>query len=258
MNEQDLYKLTLEYLETQLNTQGNSLTEPQFDIMRVVNGVDSIVGRIQNKQGGGYTLTNKQQDIIHEIVWDLIIQRILTFSDQGMPWLRVTDYGKEVVKNRGITPHDHNGYIANIKAKAPAISELAVDYLYEGLLCFRAGAQRAASVMIGVVSEEVFSDMARALEAKTEKVILPKTYKPFKQVRRDFEKYFNPIKIGLPKSIQDNIDNTLTGIYEVIKRARDDSGHPTGTQITRDEVNANLSVLPLYIERVYKVIDALK
>lgn len=252
MNQQDLYKFTLEYLKTQLG-----LRDPQFDIMRVVHGVDDIARRASGQVSqGGYFLNNGQHDMVNEIVWDLIVQRIITISDtQGYAWLRITEYGKRIIESNEITPYDRDGYIASIKHKAPKISTLALDYIQEAMTCFRSGAQRAASVMLGVASEEIFSDMIRSFEKKYSKNILPSDYKPFKQVKDLFGKSFEPLKKDLPQDLKNNIDNTIGGIYELIKKMRDDSGHPTDAEISRDEVYANFLVLPLYAERIYKVVN---
>jgi len=62
----------------------------------------------------------------------------------------------------------------------------------------------------------------------------------------------------LPGDLRDDLDVHLTGIFSMIRRMRNDAGHPTGTTITRAEAYANLTVFPVYIEHAYGLIGWLR
>ena len=254
ITQQELYKLVLKYFKQQMTNP-----RAQIQMLGVIHGVDEeakFLATGQRQGGGGYHLDQARHEEVAGIVWDLVVQRVLTFTQQGYPWLRVTEYGKKVIEQEGPVPYDQNGYLDNLKTRAPSISELAIEYIQEAILCFRGGAYRATAVMLGVSSEGIFLDLIRAFESKYKKKIIPEKYKPFQQIKDEFNKLFDPKKADLPQGVKNNIEQTLNGIHDLIKKGRDDSGHPTGIEITRDEALASFSVLPLYIERVYQIIDS--
>jgi hypothetical protein len=251
ITQQELYKLVLKYLDQQIQAPR---AQPQM--RGVIDAVDREARFLAtgNRDGGGYYLSQEQHEEIAGIIWDLVVQRVVSFTQEGYPWIRVTEHGKKVIKNEGPVPYDASGYLANLKAKAPGLSTLAVEYVEEAILCFRGGAYRATAVMLGVASEDVFTKLIGAFEKKYSATIIPERYKPFQQVRDEFKRKFEPKKSDLESDLRNNIDQTLDGIYDLVKKGRDDSGHPTGIEMTRDEVLTSFSVLPLYVERVYKII----
>jgi len=251
ITQQELYKLTLLYFKRMM-----SVTNHQIQMLDVINGVDQeakflVTGSREN----GYYLSGEQHEEIAGIVWDLVVQRIVTFTLNGHPWLRITEYGKKVIEQEGPVPYDPAGYLDHIKTKAPGISELALEYIQEAIKCFRGGAYRATAVMLGVASEEGFLQLISTFGKKYGVAIIPDKFKPFQQLREDFKKKFEPHKNDLSPDLKNNIEQTLNGIYDLIKKGRDDSGHPTGIDITREEILASFSVLPLYLERIQKMIN---
>lgn len=252
ITQQELYKLVLQYFKKQM-----SVPRVQIQMMGVLHGVDQEAKFLATgtREGGGYHLNGEQHEEIAGIVWDLVVQGIVTFTSQGYPWLRVTEYGKKVAEAEGPVPYDPAGYLDHIKTKAVGISELALEYIQEAIKCFRGGAYRATAVMLGVASEEAFLQLISAFEKKYGVAIIPDKFKPFQQLREDFKKKFEPHKNELSSDIKNNIEQTLNGIYDLIKNGRDDSGHPTGIDITREEILASFSVLPLYLERIQKMVN---
>ena len=69
-------------------------------------------------------------------------------------------------EHEGPIPYDPAGFLDQVKAKAPKISKLSLEYVEEAILCFRGGAYRATAVMLGVASEEIFLNLIRAFEKK--------------------------------------------------------------------------------------------
>jgi hypothetical protein len=252
ITQQELYKLVLQYFKKMM-----SVTNPQIQMLGVIHGVDQEAKFLAtgSREGGGNQLSGQQHEEIAGIVWDLIVQGIVTFTSQGYPWLRITEYGKKVAEAEVPVPYDPAGYLDHIKTKAAGVSELALEYIQEAIKCFRGGAYRATAVMLGVASEEGFLQLISAFEKKYGVTIIPDKFKPFQQLREDFKKRFEPHKNDLLPDLKNNIEQTLNGIYDLIKKGRDDSGHPTDIEITREEVLVSFSVLPLYLERVQKIIN---
>lgn len=251
LTQQEIYRLVLRYLKQQISNPN-----AQIQMNGIILGVDQEAKYLATKQrdGVGYYLSEPQHEEVASIVWDLIVQRIITITQQGYPRLRATAYGKKVIEQEGPVPYDPEGYLSSLKTKAPGVNTLSLEYIQEAILCFRGGAYRATAVMLGVASEEIFLDLIRAFESKYSVSLIPQGYKPFSQISNDFRKRFDPKKRDLPHEVQNNIEQTLHGIFDLIKKGRDDSGHPTGIEITRDEVFASFSVLPIYVERVNRII----
>lgn len=252
ITQQELYKFVLQYFKKQM-----TVPSAHIQMLGVIQGVDQDVKFLTtgSRESGSYQLKEQQHEEIAGIVWDLVIQGIVTFTTQGYPWLRVTEYGKKVVESEGPVPYDPSNYLNHIKTKAFGISELALEYMQEAIKCFRGGAYRATAVMLGVASEEGFLQLIFSFEKKYEVKIIPDEFKPFQQLREDFKKKFELHKNDLSPDLKNNIEQTLNGIYDLIKKGRDDSGHPTGIDINREEIFASFSVLPLYLERVQKMIN---
>lgn len=49
----------------------------------------------------------------------------------------------------------------------------------------------------------------------------------------------------------------LDGIFALIRAARNDGGHPTINDVSRETVHANLLLFPSYCERAYGLIQHL-
>ena len=112
ITQQELYKMVLKYFRQQI-----SVPRAQIQMLGVIHGVDQEAKFLATGQrdGGGYHLSEAQREEIAGIVWDLVVQRIVTFTQQGYPWLRVTEYGKRVVEQEGPVPYDPAGYLDQIR-----------------------------------------------------------------------------------------------------------------------------------------------
>src|SRR5580700_8104320 len=66
-------------------------------------------------QYGTQVLTDHEKTLIMEVVWSLIIQGILipglNDSNQGGPFLRLTEYGRRCIQEDRMLPHDPDGFL---------------------------------------------------------------------------------------------------------------------------------------------------
>lgn len=80
--------------------------------------VTSIIRKVQAPRKE--MLSHKDKIHIRQIIWDLIVERILTVGmdelNDDWPWLRLTEYGEEAVKQSGLAYYDPDGYIRQLKA----------------------------------------------------------------------------------------------------------------------------------------------
>ena len=65
-------------------------------------------------------------------------------------------------------------------------------------------------------------------------------------------------KGDLDSSIRGNIETNLDGIGNFMRLQRNDSGHPTGTKKSRDEMFVNLRLFVPYCKQIYDLVDWLE
>ena len=61
--------------------------------------------------------------------------------------------------------------------------------------------------------------------------------------------------ITLPDEIKENLDTNLDGIMNTIRNFRNDSGHPSGNRISREQCYVNLNLFVPYCKKAYQLID---
>lgn len=107
---------------------------------------------------GRQFLVRGDQSILLEAIWGLIIQGLLVpgldDSNQGWPFLRLTEYGARCVAEDRILPHDPDDYLREFQTIIPSADTTIVEYLTESLQCYIHGLYRAGAVMLGGASEK--------------------------------------------------------------------------------------------------------
>ena len=89
------------------------------DLIRLVGDRKAIAQGINPNQrpylGGKQFLEAGDETLIVEVIWSMVVQGLLVpgFNDsnQSYPFLRLTEYGKNCVKEDRILPHDPDGYL---------------------------------------------------------------------------------------------------------------------------------------------------
>ena len=91
--------------------------------------------------GGLYSLGDQDGETEREIVWDLIVARVLTIgmndAKPNWPWLKVTAYGKKVINSETPVPHDPSGYLGRVREDIPKIDLVIFTYLEESIRTYR-------------------------------------------------------------------------------------------------------------------------
>lgn len=184
----------------------------------------------------------------------------------SFPYFSITSYGKRALESKEgeITPHDPENYIANLKERIKHVDDITLIYLQESLQCHFRGNYIASSVMLGVASEAtlnlIFNWMLNNVTDPNLKIELEnlrnrsEIKKKFRLIYRELERVKNQFNF----EIRDNMDSNLNGIFNLIRTQRNDSGHPTGKRISRDNMFINLRIFPAYCETVHKILSHLK
>jgi hypothetical protein len=218
--------------------------------------------RIPSFHGGRSFLAPGDETLLIEVIWSFITQGILVpgFNDsnQGYPFLRLTEYGKRCVQEEKILPHDPDGYLREFHAAVPNADSVVIEYLTEALQCYIHGLNRAAAVMLGAASEQMIllliescghsiSDVSASQRFESEYTKASSIFRKFEI----FEKRLQAVKAKLPKNIAENLDSQLRGVFDLIRSSRNDAGHPaSGAQPGRDAIYSHLRLFVPYCQRV--------
>jgi hypothetical protein len=253
-------------------------SKPDFgQVSQIHEGVEGIVGREAGQPRPGITLDGRRllghggRQLINEVIWDLIVERVLTVegdsANQNLQFLRLTEFGWEVVKEQRWSPHDPDGYLKQLAERAPKLAKLCEMYIIEALTCFRGGAYLATAVMLGAASEGNVLDLLNRYHAAMTKARMPERSgyqdkvqkaRSFYEKYQIFRRYFDPIRPKLPGRLVDDWEGQMDGVLHLIRNYRNEAGHPTGTRVERTGAFRTLALFGHYCERIEQVGDWLE
>ncbi len=223
-------------------------------------------GRVQpGNPAATYPLDAQDQETFREVFWDLFRQGIVTLGLQNenhaLPF-RVTKLGQQIAQGRGAYFfHDVSSYEAAVRRDVPAINEVTLLYLKEAMQAFQSGCILSATVMLGVAAEHTFMLLLEVLEGNakhrktfasvfTERMLLQKFNK--------FRRLLDPMVKQLPAGVREDLDTHFAGILSVIRTSRNESGHPTGKIIDREQTFVLLQLIIPYCRKQYQLMDYFK
>ncbi|MGN7760472.1 hypothetical protein [Paenibacillus sp. 22594] len=212
-----------------------------------------------------YALNPLDEDNVREIIWNLIVEGVLTIginpSNANWPWLKVTEYGKVMLQSSEPIPHDPSGYLARLTTEVPDINTVILTYITESLRTYNINCLLSATIALGCASEKA---LLLLIEAYTNYISTDETRKKFiqatqgKMIKRQFEEFnkrFETVKGTLPGDIEDGSAITLIGVFEMIRNNRNDAGHPTGKMVDKNIIYSGLQVFIPYCKKVYQLIS---
>jgi hypothetical protein len=253
-------------LDIILGREQTTYSPDQFGhlIVGVEEVLDRREGRSVGPNGRRNGLSQNDSNLVREVFWDLFLQRIITLgiddSNRAFPFFSLSHTGRRLAE--GQNPylfHDVDSYTRLIQSTVPNLNAVTLLYLQEAAQAFRSGCLLAATVLVGVASEHTFLLLLEALEANpaygphfhgavAKRTLLEKF--------RAFQAAFNGhVKKALPRTLSENIETELEGILSVIRRFRNDAGHPSGAIPSREQTYMLLQLFVPYCQRVYGVLD---
>lgn len=221
-------------------------------------------GRIQlGHFGATYPLDRQDSEIFLELFWDLFRQGIITLglddSNREFPFFRVTQLGRHIAESQSAYFfHDVSSYERVIRSEVPSVNEVTLLYLKEAMQAFRSGCILSSTVMLGVATEHTFILLLEVIENNTAHA---KTYLSVFQERtilQKLNKFRNILEQnlkGLPSEIKEDLDTHFAGILSVIRTFRNQSGHPTGKIMDREQTFVLLQLFIPYCKKLYQLMD---
>ncbi len=224
-------------------------------------------GRIQPGQvGATYALDRQDKETLLELFWDLFRQGAITLglndANREFPFFRLTKLGQQMAQGQAAYFfHDVSSYEAAIRREVIDINEVTLLYLKEAMQAFRSGCMLSATVMLGVAVEHTFMLLLEIIEASTahqktfasvftERTLLQKINK--------FRNLLEPMLKTLPSEIREDLDTNFAGILSVIRTFRNQSGHPTGKIIDREQTFVLLQLVIPYCKKQYQLMQYFK
>lgn len=217
-----------------------------------------------------HEIPNYISDTVRSVVWELIIQGIVipgtgiggSAGSPELPLFQVTEWGKRCLESGEFTPYDTGIYIERLKAKVIHVSPTVLRYLTESLKCFRAASYLGSAVMLGVAAETVLLSLKDAIHAaldtqtKKNRFAVATNGRPAKRVYEEIRRRLDPLMQQISGDLgKEDITAELAGIFDLIRKTRNEAGHPTGRQVEREEAFALLQLFPSYCDVSYAVIS---
>ncbi len=244
-----------------------------------------ILESMQSKAAYGHMLHNIRDHVIPkypiekrgEKLRDRIFEEVFSLLSDGLiqPYLHIsqgsvvpkwesfqlTTYGKYIIEKKAEHPYFEREYLKRLSSMVPEsmeLDEVVMFYAKESVQLFRQDFHTSSVVMLGVASEQVVELIGRAilntLSDKTKgdfrKVLEHRNVKD--KIDRVFELFQSTCD---DSAIKDFFDHTFRGFVTLLRKSRNDYGHPSGTSATRDEALEYLNTFPQYIRRMYQVIQ---
>jgi len=197
---------------------------------------------------------------IEEVTWGLVIEGVFA-PNHTLPLLRITEYGKQCFEAGETTPHDPDEYISRLRKQCPSIDAVTLLYVGEGLQTFRAGNHLATAVMIGVAAEKTLLRLVDAVHFALDTPLRQQRFEEEtkgKKAKKQHDELLKRLKsplTPLASDLESVVTQHIDGIFDVIRRSRNDAGHPTGRKMDRQETHALLLLFPTYCKTAHDLID---
>jgi len=216
-----------------------------------------------------YDLGTFNRDVelkINEIVWDLVVERILTLgtdnhSEPKWPFLRLTEFGKKYISNSQIHYYDPDKYLSTLEVLIPELDEITALYTIEALRCFRRNLMFAAAVMLGAAAERAVLILLEEIhnwetnEGRKKKIrsVLerPSMPKIFDLIRGTINNLIEQKE--MPYEIHEGVMDHLISVHEMVRVQRNDAVHPTTAQVSRNKVFLSIQAFPVVLQVLFRV-----
>lgn len=230
-------------------------------------GSYGVVREVQERYPG---IIKPSPRLVAEALWNLIGRGLVFLdftSDSGSApvgsgthswWIAKTENGRKATSDTLPNPDLPEKYLQEFASGIPGVSETVLRYVNEALNAYGGRLYMACAVMIGVAAEGAFLEMADAFckwlqgseaEKFSKTVTDPRT--SYNTLLKDFQKFVQPRRKELPAILSDNLDVEMNSILSMIRKYRNEAGHPTGVTTDRGACFLSLVSFAEAAKRVY-------
>lgn len=186
-------------------------------------------------------------------------------SGRRIPQFVLTERGRHLLELREKSPHNASRYLAAVRQRVSTPDEIALSYLAEAVDAWRYGLSRSSAVMLGCACERLVLLLAEAIASancppwslKLKKKLQSRAFvsEVFDVVRNALVQLRGEQK--LPRDLGDALDRKLSAIFDHARGLRNESGHPTGEEVSAEDAEAGLLLCPGFYELVDRLIAEL-
>jgi hypothetical protein len=145
-----------------------------------------------------------------------------------------------------LSPHNPSKYLAAVRRRVAKPDEIALSYLSEAVEAWRCGLSCSSAVMLGCACERLVLGLAVALAAAGHEPWSSKVAAELKK-RVFISDLFEAVRDALmhlasqkmlPRELTDALDRKLSAIFDHARGLRNQSGHPTGEEVSAENTEA--------------------
>ncbi len=204
---------------------------------------------------------------INEIIWDLLIERVVTpgfdASNPNLPFFRLTEFGKDHISQSAPHYYDPQGYMEFLKNIVQNLDPVIEQYIVESLNCCRRQLFFASAVMIGAAAEKAILLLLQAITdsmsnpSKERKAVQLLDRPNLPEIFDTIRKTLNPLIKAktIPYSVHQGCTEHLMSLFEMIRVQRNDAIHPITGQVDRTKVFLSLQTIPTALESINRLIE---
>jgi len=213
--------------------------------------------------GGEAQLSRADRELFLEVFWGLFREGIITLglddANREFPFFRVSGFGRSLLEGGdAYFFHDISSYEKAIKSQVPNIDLVTLVYLKEAMQAFRSGCLLSSTVMLGVATEHTFLLLVEIIEHNPQHAPTYASVGKERTILQKVNKFKNIVDQkakALPPDVKEDLDTNFAGILSIIRNFRNDSGHPTGKVIDREQAYVLLQLFIPYCRKMYQLID---
>jgi len=217
--------------------------------------------------GGGETqLSRADRELFLEVFWGLFREGTITIglddANREFPFFRVSEFGRRLLEGGdAYFFHDVLSYEKVIKSQVPNIDPVTLVYLKEAMQAFRSGCLLSATVMLGVATEHTFLLLVETIENSSKHAPTYASVSKERTILQKVNKFKNILDQNakvLPSEVKEDLDTNFAGILSIIRNFRNQSGHPTGELVGREQAYILLQLFIPYCRKMYQLVDYFK
>ncbi|MGK2858097.1 MAG: hypothetical protein ACSLFQ_12920 [Thermoanaerobaculia bacterium] len=152
--------------------------------------------------------------------------------------------------------YDVASYTKLINAAIADFHPTGLLYIEEAMQAFRSGCVLSATVMIGVAAEQTFLILLEAAVASKTHGQRYAAVQKERTILQKIEKFRNLLQQdakSLPAEIREDLETNFLGILSMVRNIRNQSGHPTGKLVPREQAYVLLQLFVPYAQKLYEL-----